>query len=100
MEKKQKFHWWAWFYTKEELTTTLQSFDEDTDLVKGLRCFFLATNLILFTLFLEFEPIGKLMLFFTMWTSLFTIEYFFVAAMIQYVDKAPVQLRAIHHILF
>lgn len=35
-----------------------------------------------------------------MWTSLLTIEYFFVIGMIQYVEKTPVSLLAIHHILF
>ena len=100
MAEKQKSRWWSLFYTKEELTTTLQNFDEDTKIVKGMRCFFLVTNLVLFTLFLEFESVQHLLLYFTMWTSLFTIEYFFVVGMVQYTEKAPVSLKAIHHILF
>ena len=42
----------------------------------------------------------KLLLFFTMWTSLFTIEYFFLAAMCQYLEKPPIQIKALHHIFF
>lgn len=49
---EERTHWWTWFYTKEELKGTLQNFQNDTDFVKRLRCFFLATNLVLFAMFL------------------------------------------------
>jgi hypothetical protein len=100
MVEKERFRWWSLFYTKEELTQTLQNFNEDTSLVKAMRYFFLGTNLILFTAFLEFESLQTLLLFFTMWTSLFTIEYFFFIGMVQYTEEAPVSLLALHHILF
>ncbi len=35
-----------------------------------------------------------------MWTSLFTIEYFFVASMAAYLEKVPLSILALHHILF
>ncbi len=81
-ENKAVKFWWSYFYTEEELQSSLQKFNNDTTITWVLRFVFLLGDLLLFASFLEFEPLSRILLFFTMWTCLLTIEYFFVLAMI------------------
>lgn len=100
-ENKEVKFWWSYLYTEDELLSSLKRFTNDSTTTWICRFVFLLGNLLLFAAFLDIEPLWRIVLFFTMWTSFLTIEYFFLLAMIYYLGKrASNSLLAIHHMLF
>lgn len=92
--------WWEMFYTENELVNKLQMWHLDTLNTKLIRTFLFLGNSLLVVFYLQFRDITHMLLFFTNWTTWFTVIYFASALLLQHSKKQSNTLLAVHHILF
>ncbi len=92
--------WWEMFYTENELNKKLQMWNQDTLKTKLIRSLLFVGNILLVVFYLQYREITHMLLFFTNWTTWFTVFYFTIALVLQHSKKKSNSLLAIHHIFF
>lgn len=89
---------WSLFYSKEDLTSNVQSFKQETLLNLIVRLVLLVINLFNVWLIVELYEAYRLMMFFTNWTLLITCCYLLIAIFAARTES--MSLLALHHVIF
>lgn len=89
---------WSLFYSKEDLTSRVQSFTHETTFNLIVRLLLLCVNLGNVWYIIHLYEVHRLFMFFTNWTLLVTVAYLAIAIPAPFTKS--MSLLALHHILF